>query len=50
MAKQENKKLKKEQYALIRNVVIGGDLKKAGEKVSLTKEGYKYFKQQKYVK
>jgi hypothetical protein len=44
------KKPKTEKYTLITNVSIGGELKKKGEKVDLTKEGYKFFKQKKYVK
>lgn len=43
-------KLPTKKYPLIQQVKISGEIRKKGELVDLTKEGYEYFKSQKYVK
>lgn len=42
-------KLKKQWYILKRDFSIGGEMKKKGEKIELTKEGYKSLRKQQVV-
>lgn len=43
-------KLKKEFYVLDMQVAVGDKLYEKGDKIELTLEGYKFFKQNKYIK
>ncbi len=43
------KKVKKTNHILIKDVIIGDILRKKGDKVDLTIEGFKYFKSLNYI-
>jgi hypothetical protein len=44
-----SKSPKRESYTLLRDVKVGGILKKKGEKIKLTREGWKFFLSKKIV-